>query len=92
MQAIGGSKQAFFLELHHLHHEAHAFLADEVALRNAHIVKEDLGGFGGAHAELVQRLVHGNAGGILGHHDQGFVDVRLAVGGAGQQAEEISAG
>ena len=69
-QAVGGGKQTFLLELDHLHHEAHAFLADQVALGNTYVVEEHLGGFRGAHAQLVQGLVHGDAAGILGHDDQ----------------------
>ena len=92
LDGIGGAPQALFLELHHLHHEAHAFLADQIALRHAHVVEEHLGGFRAAHAQLVERLVHGDAAGVLGHHDQGFVDVGLVVGGVGQQAEEVGAG
>ena len=92
LEAVGGGKQTLFLELHHLHHEAHAFLTDQVALGYAHVIEEHLGGFRRTHAQLVQRLVHGDAGRILGHHDQGFIDVGLGVGGVGQQAEKIGTG
>ena len=34
--------QPLLLELQHLHHEAHALLADAIALRHAHVVEEDL--------------------------------------------------
>jgi hypothetical protein len=43
-QAGGRAVQALFLELQHLEHEAHALLADQVALRHAHVVEEELRG------------------------------------------------
>ena len=42
---VGGTPQALFLELQHLHHETGALRANAVALGHAHVVKENLGGF-----------------------------------------------
>ena len=48
--------QALLLELQHLVGEAHAFLADAVALRHTHVVEMDLRGVGGHHADLADLL------------------------------------
>src|SRR6185295_11048664 len=53
-QPGGRSPDALLLELLHLIDEAHAFFADAIALRYAHIVEEDLRRVGGTHAELVE--------------------------------------
>lgn len=45
LENIGGAKQPLLLELHHLHHEAGPFLAEQVALGYAHVIEEHLGGF-----------------------------------------------
>ena len=54
LEAGRRAPQPLLLELHHLVGEAHAFLADAVALRHPHIVEEDLRGVGRAHADLVE--------------------------------------
>jgi len=89
---IGRAEQAFFLELQHLHHEARAFVADTVALGDAYVVEEHLGGLGAVHAEFFQGRADADAGGVHRQHDQRFVDVRLVVRGVGQQAHEVRAG
>ncbi len=86
---VGRAEQPFFLELQHLHHEAGAFRADAVALRYADVIEEHLGGLRTAHAELVQVRTEGNARGLHRDHDQRLVDVRLVVGGIGEQAHEV---
>jgi hypothetical protein len=55
-QAAGRAPQALLLELQHLEGEAHAFLADAVPLRHAHVVEEQLRGVGAVHADLVDLL------------------------------------
>jgi hypothetical protein len=53
LEARRRAPQPLFLELHHLVGEAHALLADAVALGHAHIGEMDLRGVGTAHADLV---------------------------------------
>src|SRR5258706_8284500 len=70
--------QALLLELHHLVGEAHAFLADAVALRHAHAVEVDQAGVAGHHADLADLLRAFDPGRVHRHHDQALVLVRRA--------------
>ncbi len=73
-QAVRGGPEAFLLELHHLHLEAHALLPHDVAGRNADIVEEQGRRVGRVHADLVD-LVPFYTRTVHRHHDEGFVGV-----------------
>ena len=75
-QGVGRAPQPLFLELQHLVDEAEALLADQVALRHAHVLEEDLGRVRGAHAELVELGRAVDALGVEWDHDQALGLVR----------------
>ena len=81
--------QPLLLELHHLVGEALAFLADAIALRHPHLVKENLSGVGRAHAHLVEFAGDFDALGLYRHADQRFVAMFGAVAGVGEQADPV---
>src|SRR5574337_739462 len=74
----GRGPQPLLLELHHLEHEAHAFLADQVAPRHAHAVEEQLRGVRRVHPDLVDLLLR-DPGRVHRHDDQALVLVRRAL-------------
>jgi hypothetical protein len=87
-----GAPQPLLLELLHLIDEAHAFLADGMAHRHLHVVEEDLGGVGGAHAELVELFDDLHALGLHRDHDQRLVLVDRALASVGQKAHPVGLG
>jgi len=89
---LRGGEQPLFLELLHLVGEAHALLADAVALRHAHVVEEQLGGIGRPHAELLELLGDADAGRFHGNADQRLVLVRCALRGIREQADPVGLG
>jgi hypothetical protein len=75
--------------LHHLVDEALAFIADAVALRNPHTLKENLRSVGRAHAELVELARDRHALRFHRHADERLVAMFGTVAGIGEQAHPI---
>ena len=95
-ERAGCGPQALFLELLHLVDKALAFLANQVALGHAHLVKINQTSVAAVHADLLDFLRHLNAFGeraattvAHGHHHQAFVFVRRAVAGVDQHAHPV---
>jgi hypothetical protein len=65
------------------------FLADQIALRHAHVLEKDLRGVGGAHAEFVELARDLDAFGFHRHANQRFVLVNPPVGGVGEKAHPV---
>ena len=66
------SPQPLFLKLHHLEHETHALLPNQVTAWHAHVVKEQLRGVAGVHADLANFLAR-DAGRVHRHDDERLV-------------------
>ena len=73
----------------HLVGKAHSFLADAIALRDAHAVKMQLRGIGRIHAGFLELARHLNPFALHRHADQGLVAVMRTLRGIGQQADPV---
>src|SRR5437879_1315345 len=81
------SRQPLALEI--LHHVIEAFVhfAENVALRDAALVEEQLGGVGGHVADFVQLLADGKAFGLGGEQNQRDALVAVGAGTNGENNE-----
>ncbi len=85
--------ESLVLELPHLLRESLAGLeADEIRVRNGHVVERDLGGVARAHAQLLQRPGHRHTGQIRVDEEQRDAAVPRAGLGLDDERQEVGPG